>query len=153
LKGMQSQVVMTSAERAEALSINAKVSHQYLDSITASMSNNADGELSDSKIDKLIVTRVSHAALSTPIGYMTEIAHWLSNTINSVYKLNLHIESLVCDFIKDDYGRWYLINLKGYKIFQECIPRVRLWHHVSVLRRPESELVKVKSPNLIPRFL
>lgn len=110
-----------------------------------------DGELNDAKIDKLIVTRVSHAALSTPIGYMTEIAHWLSNTINSVYKLNIQIESMVCDFIKDDFGRWYFVNLKGFKIHQECIPRVRLWHHVSVLHRPESELVKVSKSKFILR--
>ena len=110
-----------------------------MNTITTSISHNNTGELSDTKCDQLMVTRVNNSALATPIYYMSEIARWIQHSLIHLHQLNVQINDLVCDFIKDDNDHWYLINVKGFRITEESIPRIRFWYVTKVLGKPESE--------------
>jgi hypothetical protein len=70
-----------------------------------------------------------------------------------MHNLSLHLTDCVCDFIKDDHGNWYFINLKGFKISLESKARVKIWHAINILHRPEDEVVKNRQLTKQERFL
>lgn len=80
------------------------------------------------KCSKLMITRVSNSVLEVPTQYISDVVHWLESILQNQSNLFVHVSDCVCDFIKDDQDRWYLINVKGFKVTPESKVRIKLWY-------------------------
>jgi hypothetical protein len=78
-----------------------------------------------------MITRISSSVLEVPIQYVAEIVHWIECVLQNLQSLFVHIVECVCDFIKDDSGKWYFINLKGFQISMESKARVKIWYSLN----------------------
>lgn len=147
LKGLEKRAQLIGAERSDAVMISSKISHQLLDQMTASISG-TDGLISDEKCSKLMITRISNSALTVPIQYVADIVHWIETMLQVNHQLFVHINECVCDFIKDDEGNWFFINLKSLQITPESHGRVRMWHQITTNPSSAAALMAQFRPRL-----
>ena len=47
--------------------------------------------------------------------YIERLVSWIQNTVNRMEDLVLHLSRVVCDFIRDDQGQWWFIQLKSFR--------------------------------------
>jgi hypothetical protein len=58
---------------------------------------------------------------------MEALVLWLQNTLSKQESLVFHVSEFVCDFIHDDDGRWWFLQLKGFDINPASRLRCNTW--------------------------
>jgi hypothetical protein len=77
----------------------------------------------------LVVMKVSRPALEPVREYIERLVLWMQATSQRVHDLVMHLSQIVCDFIRDDQGQWWFLQMKSFEISPQSISRCLAWHN------------------------
>jgi len=73
--------------------------------------------------------RVGRRALILPHLYMERLISWVQNVMQLTSDVRIHLSDAVCDFVRDDKGDWWLLQLKGFRISPLSRQRCLDWYN------------------------
>ena len=127
LKYIRANLDMTTVERTRAergsKALNKAVGSCFYCSLT-----DVKAEISSESALKLVIGRVSSEALENVRAMIERLVHWIQVQIQRTEYLVVHISSIVCDFIRDDSGKWWFIQVKGFQVSDVTKEKIRVWH-------------------------
>jgi len=72
--------------------------------------------------------RVGRNALVLPHLYVERLVSWVQNVIQLTADVLVHLSDAVCDFVRDEQGNWWLLQLKGFRVSPLSQQRCRAWY-------------------------
>jgi len=127
LSSMNRQLDLTEMERSRALR-EAISAHRHAGFKNVCTLTDDKGEVTQMSTSQLTITRVSRDALKEVQVYIERLVHWIQTTIRLSDHLIFHFSDIVCDFIRDDQGKWWFIQCKGFAPFPLSVERIKVWH-------------------------
>ena len=75
----------------------------------------------------LEVSRVAPYALGNIHQILDKLALWMRQVVLRKNSVNTEVVELVCDFIKDEHGKFWFIQLKGFQLSDESRLAIAVW--------------------------
>lgn len=94
-----------------------------------SITGNLGRGVTEEALQQLSSMRVGRKALEMPHVYMERLVYWLQNVIHLTSDVLIHLSDAVCDFVRDEQGNWWLLQLKGFRISPLSAQRCMDWHN------------------------
>lgn len=124
IEDMTSKLDMSLSDRALAVRMGSMAHKHGVDANLVSLGNRA---ISSSVVEGIATSRVQRKALEEVRMHIETLVLWLQNTLYKQESLVFHLSDVVCDFIRDDDGKWWFIQMKGFNVNPPTIARCNTW--------------------------
>ena len=143
---------MSLADRKKALRQSFNENKTIGSSCLCSLSDEK-GDITLASAAKVLVTRVSSDALDELRIQIDKLVNWIQVIIQRTEHLVIYISELICDFIRDETGKWWFIQLKGFEINDIVKDKIREWYNLVSRGLDTKILTKGKSADEIRQKL
>ena len=118
---------MSLADRKKALRQSLNENKTIGSSCLCSLSDEK-GDITSASAAKVLVTRVSSDALDELRIQIDKLVNWIQVIIQRTDHLVMYISELICDFIRDENGKWWFIQIKGFEINDIVKDKIKEWY-------------------------
>lgn len=131
---------LSSSDRANMMRVSLNASRMYGHTHFCSITDEGGQEIEPASMENLALMKVSRRALEVVRVYIERLVSWIQTTVQMQHALIMHLSNIVCDFVRDDDGRWWFVQMKGFQLSPQSIARCRAWydHKFNGIPRPKS---------------
>ncbi len=129
LEDMRMHPDLSSADRSLAKSEGAAAHKAVGGNCIVSLTGDRGMEVSHEAMRDVSYMKVSRKALGEPHLYVERLVSWLQVVIQHSSDVIVHFSDVVCDFIRDEEGRWWLLQLKSFRVSPLSAQRCEAWYN------------------------